>query len=59
MSVYQAKQLAQLAQNQAVAAANVIQKKGMPTTDAAKYDELLALSVANLSHAFMEFLKDQ
>lgn len=59
MSVYQAKQLASLAQSQAIVAVNVIQRKGRPTTDEAKYDESLALAVANLSQAFVEFLKDQ
>lgn len=59
MSVYQAKQLAQLAQNQAIEAVNTIQRKPGVKSDDDKYRENLALAVANLSQGFVEFLKDQ
>ena len=58
MSVYQAKQLAALAQSQSIEAANIIQRRGVNTDDD-KFQESLALSLANLSQSFHEFLKDQ
>lgn len=56
--MYQAKQLAALAQSQSIEAANIIQRRGVNTDDD-KFQESLALSLANLSQSFHEFLKDQ
>ena len=56
--MYQAKQLAALAQSQSIEAVNIIQRRGVNTDDD-KFQESLALSLANLSQSFHEFLKDQ
>ena len=58
MGVYKAKQLALQAQGQAIDAVNVAQHGGV-RSDEDKFNESLALAVANLSESFLEFLKDQ
>jgi len=57
MSAYEAKKLAQLAQGQAIAAVNEIQRKPGVKSAQDHYDENLALAIANLSQAFVELAK--